>query len=311
MNENVTHSLKPAEVASRRSARSCSSRCVGRRRHLRERREGRRQPVVAVVACDFLDQVDVARDVHSPRRHGHQRVVGRLARQHEAQAGQDATDVVDRHVGAQHGRDPRVGEPDDARRGRRGAGVDPAPAHGAGANLLDEAAGAGQRLGRGGKVGAALEAIRRLGGQAEPLAGPVGSTWARTRRSRARSSSSRPTPRCCAPPMMPASACARSRSAITSISGVSVRFCPSSVVSVSPGPRRADAQCRAGQRRQVEGMQRMAQLEQHVVGDVDDVADRADACGREPLGQPGGRGPDGHIGDGGAVARARRPGSRS
>ena len=30
MNENVTHSLKPAEVASRRSARSCSRRSLGR-----------------------------------------------------------------------------------------------------------------------------------------------------------------------------------------------------------------------------------------------------------------------------------------
>ncbi len=49
------------------------------------------------------------------------------------------------------------------------------------------------------------------------------------------------------------------------------------------GPRRADAQRRAGERVEVERMQRMAELEQHVVGDVDDVADRADAGGGEPL----------------------------
>ena len=52
-----------------------------------------------------------------------------------------------------------------------------------------------------------------------------------------------------APPMTPATATGRSASAITSISGLSVRVCPSSVRSVSPGravPSRRSARRRGG-----------------------------------------------------------------
>ncbi len=54
----------------------------------------------------------------------------------------------------------------------------------------------------------------------------------------------------------------------------------------------------------VERVHRLAELEQHVVGDVDDVADRADAAGVQPRLHPVGRRADGDVGDGADVARA-------
>ena len=54
----------------------------------------------------------------------------------------------------------------------------------------------------------------------------------------------------------------------------------------------------------IEGMHRLTELEQHVVGDVDDIADRADAGGRQSVGEPLRRGPDAHLEHLRAVPRA-------
>ena len=45
----------------------------------------------------------------------------------------------------------------------------------------------------------------------------------------------------------------------------------------------------------VERVHRLAHLQHHVVGDVDDVVDGAHAGGLEALGEPGGRGPDADV----------------
>ena len=68
-------------------------------------------------------------------------------------------------------------------------------------------------------------------------------------------------------------------SAMTSMSASSVRSTPSSVVSRSPAAARRMRSSLPGQRVQVEGVQRVAELQQHVVGDVHERADRPDAGG--------------------------------
>ena len=73
---------------------------------------------------------------------------------------------------------------------------------------------------------------------------------------------------------------------------------------------RARARARAPRRRaasQVERVQRLAELEQHQVRDVDDVVDRAHARGFEPRCEPVGRRADAHAAH---DARARSAGSR-
>jgi hypothetical protein len=58
----------------------------------------------------------------------------------------------------------------------------------------------------------------------------------------------------------------------TMMPGDNSRNWPSNVRS-STGPRGSDANLRAGQLREVERMYRLAELEEHVIGHADDVAD--------------------------------------
>ena len=55
---------------------------------------------------------------------------------------------------------------------------------------------------------------------------------------------------------------------------------------------------------EIERVHRLAELEQHVVGDVDDVVDRTHACGVQPRCEPCRRGSDGHVGDRRGIPRA-------
>ncbi len=104
--------------------------------------------------------------------------------------------------------------------------------------------------------------------------------------------------------MTPPTALARSASAITSMSGSSARSTPSSVRMRSPGRARRTTIASARQALEIERVHRLAELEQHVVGDVDDVADRADAGGGQAVGQPLRRRADLHLEHLRAVARA-------
>ena len=77
-----------------------------------------------------------------------------------------------------------------------------------------------------------------------------------------------------APPMTPATACGREPSAMTSMSPASL---PHDAVQRPHGlsrPRAADPQLASREPVEVERVHRVAELEHHVVGDVDDVVDR-------------------------------------
>ena len=105
--------------------------------------------------------------------------------------------------------------------------------------------------------------------------------------------------------MTPPIAAARSASAMTSMSGVERRARRRRACAcVSPGRGAADDERPAGQPLEVERVHRLAELEHHVVGDVDDVVDRADAGGLEPLGSQAGDGPMRDLEHLRAVARA-------
>ena len=107
-----------------------------------------------------------------------------------------------------------------------------------------------------------------------------------------------------APPMTPAMATGRSASAITSMSGGELARLAVERLDRFAGRRRPHADLRAGELREVERVHRLSHLEQHVVGDVDDVADGTDAGGLQPRLHPRGRGPDRHVRDRAGVSRA-------
>ena len=130
-------------------------------------------------------------------------------------------------------------------------------------------------------VDAALEAVRRLGVQAQPLGGPPDRRADRRSPSRAGPRSSSPRPRCRRRPSRPPARSRPCSSAITTSPSCSGRSTPSSVVMRSPrfARRTCDA---AAQLVEIERVQRVAGLQHHVVGDVDEVRDRAHPAGRQP-----------------------------
>jgi len=85
--------------------------------------------------------------------------------------------------------------------------------------------------------------------------------------------------------MMPASASGLVASAITSVSPRNCSDSPLSSVRVSPGRAIRTRISRSSSERS-KGVHRLAELEHHVVGDVDDRADRADAAAAQPLLDP-------------------------
>ena len=104
-------------------------------------------------------------------------------------------------------------------------------------------------------------------------------------------------------------AATRSASQISRSSRCSVRSTPSSVVIFSPsfGEPHDDAAPREPV--EVERVQRAAAFEHHVVGDVDDVADRAHAREHEPALQPVGRLPHRHASRPSRRSRGQRSGA--
>jgi len=88
------------------------------------------------------------------------------------------------------------------------------------------------------------------------------------------------------------------------MSGSSFRSTSSSVTMLSPRfARRTRISGPASF--EIERVHRLADFEIHVVGDVDDVADRPDACGVQPCGEPSRRRTDLHVRNG-----ARVPGTQ-
>ena len=139
------------------------------------------------------------------------------------------------------------------------------------------------------QIGAALEAVRRLGAQAQPLARRAHRLRLEPRALEHDALSSASETSESAPPMTPPIACARSASAMTSMSSAERALLAVERLDRLAGPRAADDDRRAAKPRQIERVHRMPELEQHVVGDVDDVADRTDAARRQPRLHPVGR----------------------
>ena len=117
---------------------------------------------------------------------------------------------------------------------------------------------------------------------AGPAASPCGARCAgRTSPPRAAPWSCRRRPRCAAPPMTPASATAPRPSAMTMSPSCSGRSTPSSVVMRSARfARRTTMPPLISV--EIERVQRVTGLQHHVVGDVDQVRDRAHAARRQP-----------------------------
>ena len=109
-----------------------------------------------------------------------------------------------------------------------------------------------------------------------------------------------------APPMTPARPIARSGSAITHMESSSSRSWPSSVRKRSPRPAPPHDDRGLAHGDVVEGVQRVAQLPQHVVGDVHDVADRPEPDGAQARGHPRRRRAHPHVvDDPNGIARAQ------
>ena len=88
------------------------------------------------------------------------------------------------------------------------------------------------------------------------------------------------------PPMIAASATARSPSAIKRSLGARIRSVPSSVRSVSPATRAANDDPATRELRAVEDVQRAPPHVHHVVRDVDHVRDRPHAGEMQPAAEP-------------------------
>jgi hypothetical protein len=242
-----------------------------------------RDVVVAVDAGDLFDQVFLDLHVEAVGRRRDDEVVA-IAADLQLEALEHAGHRVGAEVDAEHAAHA-AGAQADRRAGGQlvgGDGLD----HRAGfaaADVEDQARGALDGLAGQREVDAALEAvggIRREAVGAGPAGDGVGAKKALSRKS---SVVSRVIP-LSSPPMMPASARARASSAISRVSAAGVMVWPLRSSTCSP----AGAGAR-GSRRQlgvVEGVQRLAELEHHVVGDVDQGADRADAAARQALLHP-------------------------
>ena len=98
-----------------------------------------------------------------------------------------------------------------------------------------------------------------------------------------------------APPITPATAWARVASAMTSMSGSSVRLAAVERRDRLAGARATDADLAPGQPGEIKGVHRLAELDEHVVRDVHDRADRANADRKQPRREPRGGGADRHV----------------
>ena len=100
-----------------------------------------------------------------------------------------------------------------------------------------------------------------------------------------------------APPMTPAMADGPSGSAMSSVSVVELAVDVVERLEPLALAGQADDEPAVADRGRIERVDRLAELEHHVVADVDDVADRALAGGDEPHLDDVGRRPDGHAAD--------------
>ena len=267
--------------------------------HGASHRQRERDLLQAVDPRDLLDEVDLARDVaRAPGRHGH-RPVGDV----EAQALQRAALLVGRDLQPDHPVDAVGAERDDGRLGERALHVGvPRPLR---AGELDDEL----RRERGGlrrqvRVDAFLPAVRAFGAQSVAL--------------RAREDADRLEVRGLEEDVRRPLAHLGLLAAHDPGEGdralgvgdhqilrVELARSPVEGRELLSRPRPPDDDLPAAQRVEIEGVERIAEGEHHVVRDVDDVGDRAHAGSRDPRLEPRRRGRDCHVAEEPAdVARA-------
>ena len=291
----------PPEAAIRRDP------VVGRRLRRREHGERGRQTVESVMPPDFFDEVDLARHIDAEARNAHAPGAAvEIRRLHiEAERRQDPHDVILRHVHAEHAADPRRPQRDAGVRAGRRIPIDEAADCLAGADLPEEGSRAADASRRCGDVASPLEADRCFSLQSQPLARPSngGRVEARTlerdsRRSRtnfgaatAHDAADRRGPR-----------------RVGDDQHFRIERTVHSVQrrQALARPRAANHERLAVEPIEIERVHRLADLQHHVVRDVDDVADRSNARRFEALGEPARRRTDRHLEHLGAVARAER-----
>ncbi len=245
-----------------------------------EGRKGCRQSIVPVVARDLFDEVDLAQHVDAKRRRCDVPARVRPA-DLEAESLENPLDVGLWNLEPEHPADARMAQLDVSRRDRRGIRVDGAATRGSRANFLEERDRALDAFERRVDVRAALEARGRFCLEPQLLAGPADALGIEER----------------AFEHDGLRRAAHFGKAATHDAGHGLRFIgvgddqhlriEGTIDAVErldafAFHRAADADLSAGQLLQIEGVHRLAELEQHVVGDVHHVVDGPHAGGLQP-----------------------------
>ncbi len=238
-------------------------------------------------------RIRLAADVHPEGRHLDLPALGRI-RQLEAELGEEPHDVLIRDRIAEEPRQPGAPERDAPCRCRARIDVRHGARRLAGPGVLQQRERALDRADRRGEVGSALEPRGGFGLEAEALAGRAHGRrlkpGALERDAFGRGRDLR----------VPAAHHAGQRHGAFAIGDDQHRVVERARLPVErrellARARAAHADLRPAELLDVERVHRMAHLEHHVVGDVDDVVDGPDADGREPRREPGGRRPDADI----------------
>ena len=292
---------------------------IRRRRRLLDAGERRRQMLEAVMPADFLDQIDLRggcrRATAAQPRPSRCRAAtpwcGRLG-DLETERRQDPLDVRVRHVHAEQAGDPRALERQRLRLMRARVDVGDCAGRRSRADL-SRAARSARAIARGG----AVESMPRSKRVDASVLSPSALLVARIDAGLNHAASN--------------TICVvrvgdfRIRAAHHAADGFGAfgvgdhqhvrpsasRFLPSSVVIVSPAFARRTSITPPRSFVEIERVHRLAELEQHVVGDVDDVADRADAARLEAVLHPLRRRADGDVGDRRRRSVRRDPAPRS
>ena len=240
--------------------------------------------VVAVDAGDLFDQVFFDGDVEAARRRHDRPAFGRGGHLH-AQRAQDALDLGVGHGDAQHARQARAAQGHGLRLrqvfGQRGFG------DGAGAaahHLQHQRGGALERVARQLRIHAALEAVRGVGVQADAARAADDGRRREVRAFKEHAGGGVGDAR------IPAAHHARQRHRALAVGDHQEAVVERGLAFVEQLEGFAGAAAayadRARQRVGVKGVHRLAQFEHHVVGDVHQRADRAQAGALEALGHP-------------------------
>ncbi len=263
--------------------------CMRRRRRAK-RRQGRRNAIEAPMPADLLDQIGLTLDVHAERRHG-DGPAGSGRGRPEPESRQQSGDVRVRHGGPEQPIEARATQHQRPRLAWTGVHVDDRLDELAPARRSEEFQRARDRANGRVEIGAALETYRGFGLEGQPparhpdLGGLEPRAFERNVRGRSRHLG-RGAPHH-----------AGDRDGAFRVSDDEHGLVERTRLSVEcreplAGTRPAHVYLRPGKLRQIERVHGMTHFEHHVIGDVHDVVDWADARLVEALGQPGWRGSD-------------------